>query len=146
MAHVFGKAGRSLGAGEARRAAAHERDHRQQHEHKTHAHDAAQLRAGFDLVDKVGGLKGNDNVDGDLGQNEHERPDRRLFVLADTLGKLSDHSLSHPFPHGAKSRAPFIFLAFSSITSVMRRSCATSSSLSPRQSSENTRSSNSPIA
>ena len=67
MAHVFGKAGRRLGAGKARRAAAHERDHCQQHEHKTHAHDAAELRAGLDLVNEVGGLKGNDNVDGDLG-------------------------------------------------------------------------------
>ena len=67
MAHVFGKAGRRLGAGKARRTAAHERDHRQQHEHKTHAHDAAELRARLDLIDEVCRFKGNNDVDGDLG-------------------------------------------------------------------------------
>ena len=146
MAHVFGKAGRRLGAGKARRAAAHERDHRQQHEHKTHAHDAAELRAGLDLIDEVCRFKGNDNVDGDLGQNEHERPDRRGFVFADTFCELSDHSASHPLPHGKGSRASFIFLAFSSITSVMRKNSAISPSLSPRQSAVNTRSSKTPMA
>ena len=91
VADVFGKPGARARAEQAAERTAAKRHKGHQNEHKTHADNAAERCAVFDLIDEIGCEKRDQHLNRDLADHAQKRQDGRLFVFADTAHEAADH-------------------------------------------------------